>query len=311
MTNLVELTLAVAIGMTGAFQSGLESLQKEDHEQAAAYFTKVIEAETPTDELYASALYYRAQANAARGERDAALKDAGKLLVSDTAPLIQGKALALYLSQDGDLKALRPKTGPKAFMEQTLAALRQNDQGEARKSISGPLAELLNTMDMMSKAHGMRRRGGFLNEIIGANAGVVFSDEQFNDTNRTATVMMSMHQDVMGLRIGLVNRNGEWTATELKEMVVRHVHRHHRDFQQIPQAEPAAPAVTMRKEDVDEALAAEVPGLIKALGDGQASVRAAARRRLAEVKDAVRPLLEEHTDDPDLEIQMTIRELLR
>jgi len=317
MTNMVELTLAVAIGMTGAFQAGLESLQKEEHEKAAACFSQVIEAEVPAEELYASALCYRAQANAARGERAAALKDAGTLLVSDAAPLIKSKALALYLAQEGDLKALRPKTEPKQFLEQTLAALRQNERGDGRKSISGPLAELVNAMDILSEAHGMRRaRVGFLTEVIGVNAGVAFSDEQFDDTNCTATVLMSMHQGIMGMRIGLANRNGEWSATELKEIVVRQRHNHglqQIELQEDPfsQGQPAVPVVTVRKEDIDEKLASEVSGLIKALGDGQASVRAAARRRLAEVKDAVRPLLEEHVDNPDLEIQMSIRELLK
>ncbi len=309
MTNMVELALAVAIGMTSAFQSGLESLQNEEHEKAVVYFTQVIEADTPAEELYWPALHYRAQASAASGERAAALKDAGKLLVSDAAPLIKSKALALYLLQEGDLKDLRPKTGPKQFMEQAIAALMKNDRGEARKSISGPLSELLKVMDLLAEVHGMRARGGFLSEIIDKNAGLVFSDERFDDTNRTATVLMSMHRDAVGLSIGLVNRNGEWSATELKEFVVRPVQdplagRLLDDGRQAPQ-------VTMQKEDVDETLALEVPGLIKELGAGQASVRAAARRRLEAIRNAVRPLLEEHANDPDLEIRMTIRELLK
>jgi hypothetical protein len=309
MTNLVELTLAVAIGMTGAFQSGLESLQNKEHEKAVAFFTQVIEAETPADELYASALYYRAEANAARGERAAALKDTGTLLVSDAPILIKRKAQALYLSQDGEMKALRPKTGPKAFMEQLLDALRKNQAGDALKRISGPLSEMLATMELFYGAHGMHRRGGFLSEVVRESAGLVFSEEQFDDTNQTATVLMSMNRDTMGMRIGLVNRNGEWSATELKDVVVRRVH--FQEIDEMPQAAPAAPAVTISKEDVDEALASEIKGLIKDLGDSQASVRAAARRRLLEVKDSARPFLAERVDDPDLEIQMTIRELLR
>lgn len=309
MTNLVDLALAVAIGMTGAFQSGLESLQKEEHAKAAAFFTEVIEAEVPAEPLYWPALYYRAEANAAGGDREAALKDAGTLLISDAPELIKSKAQALYLSQKGDLKALRPKTGPKAFMEKTLAALIKDEQGEARNNISGPLSEVLKVMEVMSEAHGMRRRGGFLSEIVRESAGVVFSDEQFNDTNRTATVLMSMHRESVGLRIGLENRKGEWSATELKEMIRRRVELHAID--QMPQAAPAAPVPTVRKEDVDEALASEIAGLIKDLGNGQASVRAAARRRLAEVKDSARPFLAERVDDPDPEVQMTIRELLK
>lgn len=309
MTNLVELTLAAAIGMAGAFQSGLESLHEEQYEMAAGYFTKVLEAEVPAQEFYWPALYYRAQAHASRGERDAVLRDAGKLLVSDAAVSLKGKALALFQSQEGDLKALRPETGPKQFLEQAVAAFRLNNEGAVRDSTSGPLSELIQVMEILSHGRGMGARGGFLPGMIGESAGPVFSDEQFDDTNRTATVLMTIHHGVMGMRIGLTNRNGEWSATELKEFVVRDLHN--RGFQPIAPGESAASQVTMQKEDVDEALALEAQGLIKELGDRQASVRAAARRRLAEIKDAVRPFLEEHVNDPDPEIQMTIRELLR
>ena len=309
MTNIVELAVAVAIGMTGAFQSGLESLQTEAYEEAVGYFTTVIEAEIPAEELYWPALYYRAQANAARAERSAALSDAGRLLVSDASPLIKNKALALYLAQEGDLEALRPKSGPKQVLENAITAFHKGDQAGAQPFIAGGLSEALAVMDVFSQAHGMHARRGFLNAILDQNAGIMLTDERFDDTNRTATVMMTMRQGSFGMRIGLVNRNGEWSATELKEVVVQH--RHDPFTGRVIETEAVTPPVTMRKEDVDEALAAEVQGLIEALGDGQASVRAAARRRLAAVKDAARPFLEEHLNDPDPEIQVTIRELLK
>jgi len=323
MTNIIALASAVVIGMTSAFQAGLESLEKEAYADAIGHFNEILDAEVPAEAFYWPALYYRAQAHAASNDREAALEDAGRLLLSDAASLIKEKALALYLSEDGDLKALRPEVGPKAFMEQTIAALRQNVAGDARKRIVGPLSEAIQVVDLflmgMGMNMGMNQQHGMLAMMIQENQAIMFSNETFDDTNRTATVMMSMPRDPTNFRIGLENRGGKWFATELKEIVMqapdpfaaapRRVHRHHHgaEFQELFGDQPPPTPI----EDVDEELVLEAEELIKKLGSEEAPVRAAARRRLREIRREVRPVLEKYRDDPDPEVQMTIRELLQ
>jgi hypothetical protein len=311
MTNLVALTLAVVIAMTGNFQAGLESMQQEAYEQAIGHFTQIVEAEAPASQLYWPALYYRAQAHAALDAREAALADTVALLFSDADPLIKRQAQTLYTAQGGDLKALRPKLSAKQYMEQTIAALARDEQGEARKRIKGPLSEALRVMGTYMAAHGMHaaQHGGFLSHLAAAQP--VIGEERFDDTNRTATVTISMHQDMMQVRLGLENRNREWVVTDLKDVVFKLDRVRHADFEHMHGDRPVATAVERFEGEVDETLSLEVPGLMKDLGAAQASVRAAARRRLVEIKDKVRPSLEAFANDPDPEIQMTVRELLR
>jgi hypothetical protein len=67
----------------------------------------------------------------------------------------------------------------------------------------------------------------------------------------------------------------------------------------------------IKKEDVATEIAAEVAGLIKKLGDKDAKVRVAAKKRLEEIGVPAIPFLREQEDNADPEIRSTVRELLR
>lgn len=67
----------------------------------------------------------------------------------------------------------------------------------------------------------------------------------------------------------------------------------------------------VNKEQVGKELAAEVTALIPKLGDADAKVRAAARKRLQEIGAAAAPFLREQKNHADPEIRATVRELLK
>jgi hypothetical protein len=62
---------------------------------------------------------------------------------------------------------------------------------------------------------------------------------------------------------------------------------------------------------VPEAVAAEIQGLIVKLGDADAMLRAAARRRLNEIGAPATPFLREQVNHADPEVQSAVRELLK
>lgn len=67
----------------------------------------------------------------------------------------------------------------------------------------------------------------------------------------------------------------------------------------------------VNKEQVGKELAAEVTALIPKLGDTDAKVRAAARKRLLEIGALAAPFLREQKNHADPEIRATVRELLK
>ena len=72
-------------------------------------------------------------------------------------------------------------------------------------------------------------------------------------------------------------------------------------------------SLAKRKEDLEksEAVAEEVTNLITELGSNDASLRKAAADRLLEIGPAARIHLEKYRDDPDPEVRLTVRELLK
>ena len=308
MTNIVDVALAVIVGLSANFHDGLKNLENKAYAQAVTNFTVVITAEPTVAEMKTLSLHYRAEAYGRAGSKAEALQDAATLLKTTDDEALRKKALAIYSAHGGELKDLRPKAGPKARMDAFFAALKKDDFKAARQILSGPLLHLVQLADKVYAAENRREGRSFLSEFARESGMFVFSGESFNDTNQTATLSISI-QDHMVFTLGLVQQDGAWTATTVQD--IKKIERPRPvEMANAPDAvEP--PRTVLRKEDVPEAVAAEIQGLIVKLGDPDAMLRAAARRRLKEIGAPATPFLREQVDHADPEVQSAVRELLK
>lgn len=310
MTNIVDVALAVIVGLSANFHDGLKNLENKAYAQAVTNFTVVITAEPTVTEMKALSLLYRAEAYGRAGSKAEALQDATTLLKTTDDAALRKKALAIYSAHGGELKDLRPKAGPKARMDAFFAALQKDDFKAARQILSGPLLHLVQLADKVYAAENREGREGrsFLSEFARESGMFVFSGESFNDTNQTATLSISI-QDHMVFTLGLVQQDGAWTAATVQD--IKKIERSRPIEMANPPVAREPPRTVFRKEDVPEALAAEIQGLIVKLGDADAMLRAAARRRLKEIGAPATPFLREQVDHADPEVQSAVRELLK
>ncbi len=310
MTNIVDVALAVVVGLSANFHDGLKNLESKAYARAVTNFTAVITAEPTVAEMKALSLLYRAEAYGRAGSKAEALQDAATLLTTTDDAALRKKALALFAAQGGELKDLRPKAGPQARMDAFFAALRKDDPKAARQILSGPLLHLVQIADKAYAAETREGREGrsFLSELARESRMFVFAGESFNDTNQTATLSISIH-DHLVFTLGLVQREGAWTAATVQD--IKKIERPRPVELANPPVAREPPRTEIRKEDVPEALAAEVQALILKLGDADARLRAAARRRLKEIGAPATPFLRELENHADPEIQSAVRELLK
>ncbi|MBM4165126.1 MAG: hypothetical protein FJ222_11910 [Lentisphaerae bacterium] len=310
MTNIVDVALAVIVGLSANFHDGLKNLENKAYAQAVTNFTAVITAEPTVAEMKALSLLYRAEAYGRAGSKAEALQDAATLLKTTEDAAQRKKALALYAAHGGELKDLRPKVGPKARMDAFFAALQKADVTAAKQSLSGPLLHLVQIADKVYAAESRRDREGvsFLSEFARESGMFVFAGESFNDTNQTATLSISI-QNHMVFTLGLVQQEGAWTAATVQD--IRKIERPRPVDRANPPDAREPPQTVIRKEDVPEAVAAEVLALIVKLGDADARLRADARRRLKEIGTPATPFLRDQVNHADPEIQSAVRELLK
>jgi hypothetical protein len=308
MTNIVDVALAVIVGLSANFHDGLKNMENKAYAQAVTNFTAVITAEPTVAEMKTLSLLYRSEAYGRAGSKAEALQDAATLLKATEDAALRKKALALYAAHGGELKDLRPKAGPKARMDAFFAALKKDDFKAARQILSGPLLHLVQLADKVYAAENRREGRSFLSEFARESGMFVFSGESFNDTNQTATLSISI-QDHMVFTLGLVQQDGAWTATTVQD--IKKIERPRPvEMTNAPDAvEP--PRTVLQKEDVPEAVSAEIQGLIVKLGDADARLRAAARRRLKEIGAPATPFLREQENHADPEVQSAVRELLK
>jgi hypothetical protein len=310
MTNIVDVALAVIVGLSANFHDGVKNLETKAYARAVTNFTAVITAEPTVAEMKALSLLYRAEAYSRTGRQAEALQDAATLLTTSDDAALRKKALALYTAQGGELKDLRPKAGPKARMDAFFAALQKDDFKAARQILSGPLLDLVQFAEKVYDAESRGKREGrsVLSEFARETGMFVFAGESFNDTNQTATLTISV-QDHMVFTLGLVQRDGAWTAATVQD--IRRIERPRPVDLANPPDAAAPPRPEIRKEDVPEAVAAEVRTLIVRLGDADPGQRAAARRRLQEIGAPATPFLREQVNHADPEVQTAVRELLK
>jgi hypothetical protein len=258
--------------------------------------------------MKALSLLYRAEAYGRTGSKAEALQDAATLLKATEDAALRKKALALYAAHGGELKDLRPKAGPKARMDAFFAALKKDDFKAARQILSGPLLHLVQLADKVYAAENRREGRSFLSEFARESGMFVFSGESFNDTNQTATLSISI-QDHMVFTLGLVQQEGAWTAATVQD--IKKIERPRPVEMANARDAVEPPRTEIRKEDVPEAVATEIQALIVKLGDADARLRAAARRRLKEIGAPATPFLREQVNHADPEIQSAVRELLK
>ncbi|MFZ2654126.1 MAG: hypothetical protein WAX69_04375 [Victivallales bacterium] len=67
----------------------------------------------------------------------------------------------------------------------------------------------------------------------------------------------------------------------------------------------------VKKDDIPEGRQSEIRGLVKKLGDSDSNVRADAKKRLLEMGIDAFPVLEEFTNDPDPEIRIEVKNILK
>jgi hypothetical protein len=308
MTNIVDVALAVIVGLSANFHDGLKNMENKAYAQAVTNFTAVITAEPTVAEMKALSLLYRAEAYGHTGSKSEALQDATTLLKATDDAALRKRALAIYSAHGGELKDLRPKIGPKARMDAFFAALQKDDFKAARQILAGPVQHLVQLADKVYAAENRREGRSFLSEFARESGMFVFSGESFNDTNQTATLSISI-QDHMVFTLGLVQQDGAWTAATVQD--IKKIERPRPIEMANPPVAREPPRTVLRKEDVPEAVAAEIQGLIVKLGDADAMLRAAARRRLKEIGAPATPFLRKQVDHADPEVQSAVRELLK
>lgn len=215
MTNAVEITLAALVSLAANFHAGLDNLNNKNYDKAIGGFTSVLSAKVLTSDIHELSLLYRAEAYAAKGDKEKALQDAGTLLKTTGDAGLRRRALTLYTGQGGVLQDLRPKDGPKARMDKFFAAVRASDFKAARELISGPLLAMLDTFDQAFAAESGR---SFLAEMGRNLNDFSFISENVDDTNQTATLSLSLDRGRMTFSLGLVQRDGQWTFSSLQSV---------------------------------------------------------------------------------------------
>jgi len=213
MTNVVEMTLAAILGLAANFHAGLDNLNNKNYDKAIAGFSAVLSASPLATDMKELSLLYRAEAYAAKGEKEKGLQDAATLIKTTSDAGIRSKALALYTGQGGVVKDLRPKVGPKATLDKFFEALRSSDMKAARDLISGPLLQILDRFEQGFAAESER---SFLAEMGRNLNDVAFVSEDISDTNQTATLAVSVDHGRMTFTLGLVQRAGQWSFSTLE-----------------------------------------------------------------------------------------------
>jgi tetratricopeptide (TPR) repeat protein len=220
MTNVVELTLMALVGLSSNFHSGVQNLQDKNYNKAIPSLTAVIQAEPAVTDMKELSLLYRAEAYAASGKSAEALVDAAVLLKTSPDAARRSKAATLYTAQGGVLKDLRPKDAPKACLEKFLKSIQNDDTPTAKQFVSGPLRDLLDTIDSTFAA--MEGRS-ILSQFARHPEQFRFVSEGFDDTNLTATLKVSLGGEVLAT-LGLVQQSNTWSASTLLAFEVPNAH---------------------------------------------------------------------------------------
>ncbi|MFC1497655.1 tol-pal system YbgF family protein [Verrucomicrobiota bacterium] len=222
MKEILTFSLAAVLSLFADFNDGMECFKDRKYDEAIVKFTKVIKAETDIQDVRELSLFYRAQSYAGAKKKDEALKDLSVLIKDSDNDTLKKEAVKLYVEYGGKLKELLPKDGPKEITNKILLAAQTGDEKKVKAYLSGPLLNLLNTVDIVFKVE----EGESLLAEIGPElgGGVSFISETIDSTNRTATVTARIENSVFTL--GLKLSNGKWVFDSVLGYV--NERRHHR-----------------------------------------------------------------------------------
>jgi hypothetical protein len=98
-------------------------------------------------------------------------------------------------------------------MDKFFALLQNEDFKTAKRLLSGPLLNMLDTFDGVFAAEEGR---SFLAEIARNPGDFSSVSEGFNDTNQTATLSVSVDHGRMIFTLGLVQQDGKWTFSSVE-----------------------------------------------------------------------------------------------
>lgn len=211
MTNVVELSLVTLVSLSANFHSAVQNLQDKNYDKAISAFTAVIQAEPSVNDMKELSLLCRAEAYAGTGKASEALRDAATLLKTTADATRKSKAALLYTAQGGSLQELRPKDAPKACLNKFFTTLQNDDVKAAKQFVSGPLRNILDTIDGAFTA---MEGHSILSEFAKHPEQFQFVREGFDDTNLTATLTVSLGGEVVAT-LGLVQQSNAWTAATL------------------------------------------------------------------------------------------------
>ena len=220
--KIIEITLALVLVLVSNFRDGVQELEKQQYGNATAQFTKVIEAEPNVTDIRELAYLYRAESYLGSEEKEKALADLTVLITTSESKDRRDQAIALYQKTGGDLKALRPKDGPKTVMDTVLVAIQAADEKKVRTHLSGGLLRLLNTVDPVFNAQGGGR--SFIGQIGREFRNTAFVSEAINDTNQTAQITATLSGSQF--TFGLEQKKGQWVFSDLLAFMPEHGHRH-------------------------------------------------------------------------------------
>ena len=209
--KIIEITLALVLVLVSNFRDGVQELEKQQYGNATAQFTKVIEAEPNVTDIRELAYLYRAESYLGSEEKEKALADLTVLITTSESKDRRDQAIALYQKTGGDLKALRPKDGPKTVMDTVLVAIQAADEKKVRTHLSGGLLRLLNTVDPVFNAQGGGR--SFIGQIGREFRNTAFVSEAINDTNQTAQITATLSGSQF--TFGLEQKKGQWVFSDL------------------------------------------------------------------------------------------------
>lgn len=323
--KLAELTLAALLALTAHFKAGLESFQAGRHEQAVDELSQVIAAEPGVAGMAEQARLYRAQALQKLNKEPAAFEDLKALLLSTGDNALRRQGAQVYRDMKFDPNRLMPELSPKQTFEALMGAVGQKDEPKVLGYFGGPLMAILNTMQriMSAEGRGMGRGGGddsmllmMLSEL--AQGRVV--EEKTHPFDARATMVFT-HQGAT-MTLGLIPAGKHWTFNDILDFQIQRQQPNMGMMEAMPppdavrSPDPADEAIAsfepkVAMEDVPAARREEILGLIRQLGAQDFKIRSKARAQLKEIGDEAGALLKEHLNDPDPEIALSVKELLR
>lgn len=141
--------LSLLIALSGALRDGLQAFKDGKNDEAIAALTKVVDEKSPDAASFKSvALYYRAQAYAAKKDKERAVADLTAFLKMDSLPPELAKSgKELFIKLGGDLKKLLPAVSPKQVFRKFLDALAKED-AETAKSLCAKDGTMLMMLPM-------------------------------------------------------------------------------------------------------------------------------------------------------------------